>query len=157
MVEKLVLVDSGALGARPTFWPMLGMIWMNSMPSAAANRFNSRYLLFDPEKRDPNHGYYSIEVLKKPGGKKAFSQGRGAAVSAMSEEALGRIENQTLIIWGEEDLLFSIEHAEAAARVMPNAKLYRIKSAGHLPLMDQPEIFNQRIINFLGTEEGTDA
>ncbi len=154
-VGKLVLVDSGGLGGQPSFWPMAAMIWMNSFPSVAANRFNSRYLLCDPKKRDTNHGYYSIEVLRKPGGKKPFTQGRGAAVSAITDEALGQIGNETLVIWGEEDQLFSVAHAEAAVQKMPNARLLRIKDAGHLPLMDQPEIFNQSIINFLNTGEDT--
>ncbi len=157
MVEKLVLVDSGALGAKPSFWPMLGMVWMNVFPSSVANRFNSSYLLFSPEKRDSNHSEYSIEVLKKPGGKKAFTQGRGAAVSAISEEMLGQIKNETLIVWGEDDLLFSVEHAEAAARIIPNAKLHLIKKAGHLPLIDQPEIFNRCVIAFLSGQENEDA
>lgn len=157
MVEKLVLVDSGALGAKPSFLPMLGMVWMNVFPSSAANRFNSSYLLFSPEKRDSNHSEYSIEVLKKPGGKRAFTQGKGAAVSEISEEMLGQIKNQTLIVWGEDDLLFSVEHAEAAARIIPNAKLLLIKKAGHLPLIDQPEIFNRRVIAFLSGEENDAA
>jgi len=152
MVEKLVLVDSGALGAQPSFWPMFGMVWMNSFPSAAANRFNSRYLLYNPLSRDTNHGDYSVEVLKKPGGKKAFTQGRGAAVSPMSKDLLASIDTKTLIIWGENDQLFSIEHAETAVQVMQDAKLHRIQNAGHLPLMDQPEIFNRTVIDFLCAE-----
>ena len=149
MVEKLVLVDSGALGAQPSFWPFVGMLWMNSIPSSGANRFISRYLLFKPENRDPNHGHYSIEVLKRPGGKNAITQGRGAAVSAISQEALSQIQSQTLIIWGEDDRFFPIEHGEAAARIIPNAKLHRVKNAGHLPLMDQPDAFNEALIEFL--------
>ncbi len=152
MVDKLVVVDSGALGAQPSLLPMLGMIWMNSFPSSIANRFISRYLLFNPENRDANHGHYSIEVLKKRGGNNAFTQGRGATVSAMTEKELGQIRNQTLIIWGEDDQLFSIKHAEAAVQMMPNARLHRIKEAGHLPLMDKPEIFNDCVIQFLSSE-----
>lgn len=149
LVDKLVLIDSGALGAKPSFLPFIGMLWMNCVPSRLANRFFSRYLLFNPENRDPNLGYYSIEILKREGGKNAFAQGRGSAVSAMPEEFLRRIKNETLIIWGENDQLFSVEQGEAAARIMPNATLYRIQDAGHLPLMDQPDIFNKALLGFL--------
>jgi len=149
-VDKLVLVDAGGLGAQPTFWPMLGMIWMNTLPSAVANRFNARYLLFDPANRDPNHGLYSIEVLKKAGGRNAFTQGRGAAVSALPADALRSIEHETLVIWGENDRLFPVHAAEDAVRLMPNATLHRIGNAGHLPLMDQPETFNRTVMAFLG-------
>jgi len=149
MVARLVLVDSGALGAQPSFWPFFGMCWLNCIPSVAANRFMSRYLLVEPENRDPNHSKYSLQVLKKSGGKNAFMQGRGAAVSAIPEGELCRIQHQTLILWGEDDDFFSIAYGEAAARIMPNAKLHRIQDAGHLPLMDQPELFNKALLQFL--------
>ena len=149
MVEKLVLVDAGGLGAKPSLWPMIGMVWLNVMPSAAANAFHGRYLLVQPGNRDANHGRYSIEVLKKPGGKNAFSQGRGAAVAPMAEADMAAIQHQTLIIWGEDDQLFDIAAGEAAARIMPNATLARIANAGHLPLMDQPVVFNQTLLEFL--------
>ncbi|WP_163832786.1 alpha/beta fold hydrolase [Spartinivicinus ruber] len=154
LVDKLVLVDSGALGAKPSFLPFIGMLWMNSAPSRLANRFFSRYLLFNPAKRDPNHSNYSIEVLRQEGGKNAFMQGRGAAVSPMPEKSLRQVKSDTLIIWGENDQLFSVEHAEAAAMVMPNAKLYCIQEAGHLPLIDQPDIFNKVLLGFLNNERG---
>jgi len=149
MIDKLVLVDAGGLGARLPFASFLGMLWLNIFPSSLANRFYSRFILFNPDSRDPNHGQYSVEVIKKTGGKNAFQQGRGAAVSTISENLLRQIKKDTLIIWGENDQLFAIEHGEAAAKAMPNARLCRIPCAGHLPLMDQPEIFNATLLEFL--------
>jgi 4,5:9,10-diseco-3-hydroxy-5,9,17-trioxoandrosta-1(10),2-diene-4-oate hydrolase len=157
LVEKLVLVDSGGLGAKPSFGPMFSMILMNVFPSNLANRFNSRYLLFDPTKRDPNHGFYSIEVLKKLGGKNAFTKGKGAAVSAMSKEDLARIQNQTLIVWGENDRLFSVEQVADASAAIPNATFRKIGQAGHLPLMDQSEKFNEMLVSFLNAPQSEDA
>jgi pimeloyl-ACP methyl ester carboxylesterase len=148
MVNKLVLVDAAGLGAKVSFWPLIGTLWMNSFPSSLANRFNSRYILHKPINRDPNHSSYSIAVLKYKGGKNAFKQGRGTAVSKISEELLRQIENETLIIWGKDDKLFSVEYGEAAAKIIPNAKLQLIPNAGHLPLMDQPEIFNKILEDF---------
>jgi len=149
LVENLVLVDSGALGAQPTFLPFLAMVWMNMMPSVASNRFASRYLLTNPENRDPNHVYYSVEVLKKQGGKNAFTQGRGAAVSEVPNDLLRQIKQRTLIIWGEDDKFFSVKHGENASQMISNARFHRIHNAGHLPLMDQPEAFNEVLMDFL--------
>lgn len=152
MVDKLVLVDSAALGPQPSFWSFVSMLWMNLMPSNVASRFQSQFLLFDTEKRDPEHRHYSVAVLKMPGGKNAFSQGRGAAVSAMLEEDLRRIALKTLIIWGQNDNFFPVGHGESAAQVMPDASLHRILDAGHLVLMDQPEEFNRTLLEFLRDE-----
>ncbi|ODC02613.1 alpha/beta hydrolase [Terasakiispira papahanaumokuakeensis] len=151
VVDKLVLVDSGGLGAKSPLLSIVGMVWLNTWPSSLANRFFSRYILFEPKKRDPNHGRYSIEVLKQKGGQKPFTQGRGAAVSALSDAALSRISNKTLVVWGENDRLFPFEYGAKAAAIMPDATLCCIKDAGHLPLMDQPAVFNQAVINFLLT------
>jgi 4,5:9,10-diseco-3-hydroxy-5,9,17-trioxoandrosta-1(10),2-diene-4-oate hydrolase len=148
-VEKLVIVDSAGLGAKVSFWPFVTMVWMNSSPSAIANRFNSPYILHKPENRDPNHSLYSIAVIKEAGGKNAFKQGRGSAVSKIPDESLQQIKNETLIIWGKDDRLFSAEHGERAAKIISNAKFHLIEDAGHLPLMDQPEIFNKILTDFL--------
>ena len=149
MVEKLVLVDSGALGAQTPFGALFGFFGLYIFPSVAANRYMSRYLVAKLENLDPNFGPYSLQVVKKPGGKNVFWQGMGAAVSAMPEEELRQIQHQTLIIWGEDDNFLSIASGEAAAQIMPNAKLHRIQDAGHIPFIDQPEVFNDILLQFL--------
>lgn len=150
MVNKLVLVDSGALGARPSIGSFVAMWWLNAFPSELANKFMLRYLLANPKNGNANYSNYSLQVLNKPGGKKAFIQGKGAAMSAIPEENLKNIKNQTLVIWGRNDNLFSFTYGESAADKIPNAKLHIIENAGHLPMIDQPEIFNKSLLNFLG-------
>jgi len=149
MVDKLVLIDSAGLGAKVNFWPLLGLIWMNSFPSLMANRFNSRFIMHKPQNRDINHILYSISVLKSEGGKNAFKQGKGSATSKIPTQYLKRIKNETLIIWGKNDKLFSSKCGEITAKIIPNATFHLIPDAGHLPLIDQPEVFNKILIDFL--------
>jgi len=59
------------------------------------------------------------------------------------------MSNEMLLVWGEDDQLFPIVHGERAADIIPNARIVRLKEAGHLPLMDQPEKFNQALMDFL--------
>ena len=149
MVDKLILVDSAGLGAKVSFWALIGTIWMNNFPSFQANRFNSPFILHKPTNRDPNHSLYSIAVLKEKGGKNAFRQGRGSAVTKISIELLQQIKNETLIIWGENDKLFPIEYGEMATKFISNSKFHSIQNAGHIPLIDQPAIFNKTLMDFL--------
>jgi pimeloyl-ACP methyl ester carboxylesterase len=149
MVDKLVLVDSAGLGAKVSFWPLVGIVWMNTFPSSLANAFNSNYILHKPKKRDPNHSLYSVDVIKSAGGKNVFKQGKGSAVAKIPEELLQQIKNETLVIWGKDDRLFPVEYGEKAAKIIPNAKFHLIEDAGHLPLIDQTEIFNKILIDFL--------
>jgi 4,5:9,10-diseco-3-hydroxy-5,9,17-trioxoandrosta-1(10),2-diene-4-oate hydrolase len=149
MVEKLVLVDSAALPGKVPLGFLFGLFWLYTFPSVAANRYNSRYLAAKLENVDPNFGPYSLQVVKKPGGKNVFWQSMGAAVSAMLEEELCQIQHQTLIIWGEDDRVFPTTAGEAAAQIMPSAKLHRIQGAGHIPFLDQPKVFNELLLQFL--------
>ncbi|WP_136066007.1 alpha/beta fold hydrolase [Modicisalibacter radicis] len=149
MVDKLVLVDAGGLGAKPPFASLFSMILMNSFPSSVTDWFFSRYILFNPKNRDPNHASYSIDVLKRAGGQNAFKQGRGSAVVEIPHASLRKIQNKALVIWGENDRLFPIEYGQNSAAQIPNAEFLSIKDAGHLPLMDQTHIFNKSVIDFL--------
>jgi pimeloyl-ACP methyl ester carboxylesterase len=152
MVEKLVLVDSAGLDAKVSFRPFIGMVWMNCFPSSLADRFNLSYILHKPENMDPNLSLYSIAVLKDKGGKNVFMQGRGAAISKISEELLQQINNETLIIWGKDDKIISVDLGELAAKIIPNANIQIIKDAGHMPLIDQPKIFNKILTDFLSNK-----
>ena len=156
-VNKLVLVNAGGLGARPPLAAMLGMIWMNTLPSALANRFQSRYVLHMPANRDVNLGRYAIEVLKRQGGKHFFSQGRGSAVRAIPTSRLRALQQQTLVIWGENDRLFPLAQVLDAIAAIPNATLCRIQAAGHLSLLDQPVAFNTAVGDFLASAGLCDA
>ena len=84
-----------------------------------------------------------------PGGKRAFWQGRGKAVSPIPPEQLTRITNQTLIISGSEEKFFPVAHSEAAKQVMPNAQLKVIPEAAHIPFFEQSEIFDDILLQFL--------
>lgn len=148
-VNKLVLVNSAGLGAQPKVLPFLGMLWMNIFPSHLANRFSSRYLVIKPSHKNRYHGLYSLEVVKSCGGKNAFLQGKGSAVAEIPKDQLKKIKPKTLIICGENDRFFSAKYSELAAKIIPNAQLKNIQNAGHMPQMDQVEIFNRTLIDFL--------
>ena len=44
-----------------------------------------------------------------------------------------------LLVWGEDDEFQTVDHAERFAREMPETRLVRIKSAGHIPMENDPK------------------
>jgi 4,5:9,10-diseco-3-hydroxy-5,9,17-trioxoandrosta-1(10),2-diene-4-oate hydrolase len=148
-VDRLVLADSGSLGKEMPLGAKLGFMWSNTLPSSMAGKWLTRYLVHDPKSVDEIWAEYSCEVQRMPGGKRAFWQGLGKATAPIPIEQLGKISHQTLIIWGKEEKLFPLTHAEAAQRIMPNAQLYIIPEAGHVAFFDQSEIFNNVLKRFL--------
>jgi pimeloyl-ACP methyl ester carboxylesterase len=62
---------------------------------------------------------------------------------------LMRIRANTLIIWGENDRLIPLANGNELHKGMPGAKFSLIRGAGHIPMWDQAEVFNQMVIQFL--------
>lgn len=62
---------------------------------------------------------------------------------------LGRVLADTLLIWGEHDSMVPLGLARAAMRRLPAASLAVICNAGHVPMWEQPEAFNQTVLSFL--------
>ena len=61
---------------------------------------------------------------------------------------LHRIDVPTLLIWGASDGLVSVAYAEAYRALIPGAKLVVIPAAGHLPQVEQPEVFLNHVLSF---------
>jgi pimeloyl-ACP methyl ester carboxylesterase len=66
-----------------------------------------------------------------------------------STELLNRISCPVLIVHGTDDQLIPITEAENMLRALVDSELVRIPNAGHLPNMEQPELFNRALSDFL--------
>ncbi|HEY0739666.1 MAG TPA: alpha/beta fold hydrolase [Herpetosiphonaceae bacterium] len=64
-------------------------------------------------------------------------------------DSLARIVAPTLLIWGEQDKLVPVAVGEAVHHALPSSRLEIIPRAGHVPMWDQPEQFNQLVLDFL--------
>ena len=62
---------------------------------------------------------------------------------------LPALDVPVLILHGAEDQLIPVAEAEAMAKALPSAKLVVVPGAGHLPNLEQPEIFNDAVRDFL--------
>jgi pimeloyl-ACP methyl ester carboxylesterase len=66
-----------------------------------------------------------------------------------STPTLGDIDVPVLIIHGADDQLIPVSEAEAMHKAIPNSELVVIPDAGHLPNLEQPDLFNDAVIDFL--------
>jgi pimeloyl-ACP methyl ester carboxylesterase len=65
---------------------------------------------------------------------------------------LHRLTMPVLMMRGASDGLVSAEYLARYAKLVPQARIETIKAAGHLPQLEQPEAFVQKIVAFF--EEG---
>lgn len=70
-----------------------------------------------------------------------------------SRGAMERIAAPVMLIWGDSDPLIPLEYADAIRERIPHAELEVLERAGHVPMWDQPEAFNARLLRFLGDVE----
>lgn len=66
-----------------------------------------------------------------------------------STPMLGDIDVPVLIIHGANDQIIPVSEAEAMHKAIPDSQLVIIPGAGHLPNLEQPDIFNDAVIDFL--------
>jgi pimeloyl-ACP methyl ester carboxylesterase len=65
-----------------------------------------------------------------------------------SSETLRGMRVPALVMVGAEDELSTEADARAMAEALPNAELQIVPRAGHLPAVEQPELFNQAVAEF---------
>jgi 4,5:9,10-diseco-3-hydroxy-5,9,17-trioxoandrosta-1(10),2-diene-4-oate hydrolase len=61
------------------------------------------------------------------------------------------IEAPTLIIWGAQDLIIPVAHAQIAHQMIRNSRLHIFDRCGHVPQIEKPEEFNRLVLEFLGS------
>lgn len=72
-----------------------------------------------------------------------------SAIRHNMKEELPKITQKTCIIWGENDKVTPPEVGKEFHQEIQNSDLFWIKQCGHAPMIEQPEIFNQILVNWL--------
>ena len=63
---------------------------------------------------------------------------------------LYRLATETLVLWGECDLLMPPVYADRWAELLPNARMVVMRDAAHMGLYEQPAAFAGEVCAFLG-------
>lgn len=65
------------------------------------------------------------------------------------KDLLGEVKAPTLLLWGEDDQVTTMEVAEMFHKLIPNSQLVSIKNCGHAPMIEHPEWFAEEVKKFL--------
>lgn len=74
---------------------------------------------------------------------------RGMAQRPDSTPTLASIACPTLVVVGEQDSLTPVKDSQHMAKAIPGAKLVKVKDAGHLSNLENPEAFNRALVEFV--------
>ena len=79
----------------------------------------------------------------------AYSRQVMAPLNFNVEPELGKIQRPVLVMAGERDVVVPVENARRLAEKLPNAQWKIFKNAGHLFFLEEPDLFQRAVLDFL--------
>lgn len=64
-------------------------------------------------------------------------------------EELPRISCPTLVIWGTDDTLVSVRHADDLVELIPDSRAEIMERTGHVAMLERPDRFNRLLAEFM--------
>ena len=162
-VDKLVLVNSGGLGKEVTtvlrimYVPILGELL--TRPSRSASASFAKLLVHDPAVMTDELIELSYQMSLLSGVQKSFLRtwrangnlfGQNKSIYNPNVQGLPLIKNPVLVVWGRQDQIVPVTHAEVAAKSLPNVRMQIFDNCGHFPMLEHPLAFNELLLDFLG-------
>jgi pimeloyl-ACP methyl ester carboxylesterase len=163
--ERMVLVASGGLGPQvspliravstPGFHPAMGLLTLPGVRHAGRTGLRALSRLPSPWTRDLDEVAEIYDSFRDPAARhairhvvKAVVDWRGQIVS-MADRAYLTQEMPMAVIWGDDDRVIPLSHAESAAELAPGAQVRVIPNAGHFPHKDHPQRFARIVHDFV--------
>lgn len=92
------------------------------------------------------------DALDRPGTKAAaLAAIRGQRFSDL-ETSYGRIQKPTLLLWGRDDEVTTLEMGERLVRQLPDARLVVYERCGHFPMIEAAPASTRDLLSFLAEE-----
>jgi pimeloyl-ACP methyl ester carboxylesterase len=161
-VEKLVLVDNAGMGRdviidfKVCSIPVIGELLIRPDLKSMAQTWKK--IVYDPALVTLELTEMACGIISQPGAKKALLAtirtgiGLGGQRANLVNPLLSRLNTiavPTLIVWGKEDKIIPVAHARIAREKIPGARLEIFDHCGHMPQLEQPDRFNQLVLDFL--------
>ena len=149
-----------SLAPRPLFrLPTLPFVgeWL-TRPNRKGTRRSLRECFYDPALVTDELIEVSYQRAAQPGAQQAFLStvrtlgtvsGLRDGIRHSIVDNLDRLTMPVLVIWGQQDRLLSVDHAQVAANRIPNVRLHIFDQCGHCPAEEHPNAFNALVLEFL--------
>ena len=162
-VAGLVLVSSAGFGRDLSWWLRLRTLVPTGKilrPSMRTYRSALRHLVYDPHIMNDDLVRVFVEMASLPGAldahRRVLMSGvdwRGLKPATLEgiRNAAHAIRVPTLIIWGKQDRVVPVTHAETARRSIPDSRLHVFDRCGHAPMLEKPDEFNKLVSEFVAS------
>jgi len=107
---------------------------------------NGRSTLAVKSPDDLVEGFKAAVAQQKP---EAFLRNIAAGMDADTLDRLKQIARPTLVVWGDEDVIFPPVYAQQMLDAIPHARGICIEGTGHGSPVEKPEAFTKAVLEFL--------
>ena len=159
--RRLVLIGSAGLGAEFPLVFKLSLVPFFGRLITRPNRWgqDTYFKTFEVKNTEfegaEEYKQYAYDVTLSRGHSKAKRKSLksianwAGQINIITDEALAHLDSPTLAIWGDDDQLFPVSHAERLVNAAPNAHLEVIENAAHVPLLDNSDRVTELITRFV--------
>ena len=152
VVQKLVLIDSAGLKNNPIIskfiFPPLDYLATEFLRRPQVRDNISRSAYFDKSFASSDANICARLHLEMPGWNKALISFTKSGGYGNFQQKLHLIQQQTLILWGENDNILGVGDADKFVKAIANSELIWIPSCGHVPHLEKSEITANYILDF---------
>jgi pimeloyl-ACP methyl ester carboxylesterase len=149
-VDRLVLLCPSGMGSEERLPIMDGARHKDYRGLVESTFYNPR--LASPSMMS----YYEQKFKSKAWRRALFETVRGTKSHSVRER-LSSIVRPVLVICGREDRIVDTKVVQEAVTPWPNYRFVMISNCGHAPQLEQPQIVNRLIVEFLKGEEAPKA
>ncbi len=149
-VKKLILVSPAGTMKQST--PALDAYIMAAMYPNEESARNAFEMMEGGSGKSVNENIVNgfVERMRLPNAKLAFmSTLLGLKNSETITSKLQTIFAPTMIVWGSNDPVIPITHADSFVSSIQDCRLYRMDGSGHTPYVQYPYAFARRVLEFL--------
>lgn len=158
-VRKLVLIDSDGYPPSVLSMPMAfqvasmrGLRWISEriLPRALVES-SVRAVFGDPRKVTQEKVDRYFELALRVGNRRALFQRMDQAQFGASAGLIRRVQQPTLVMWGEKDEMISPDMGRSFCRDIPHCTLVTFPGLGHLPQEEDPADTLKVVLPFLAS------
>jgi pimeloyl-ACP methyl ester carboxylesterase len=111
------------------------------------------YVFRHPTRLAPDVLWESVQRSGSPN----FVEALEACLTFDFRGRLPEIACPTLLVWGRDDMVISVDDASEYERLIPNARKLILENTGHVPQLERPQTFNELLVDFLAEGSGLEA
>jgi len=157
MVDKLILIDAAGYPSKPKSTPLAFQVAQIPLIKNAFKLITPRWVVkqsienvyADKTKITETLVDRYFELALRKGNRQAFIDRFRVTHDTLSHKNIKLIEQKTLVLWGEEDLLIPVEIAYKFHDDMPNTTLAIMSNVGHVPMEENPTKSLEALLSFL--------